>query len=235
MFMFVVQQSLHCFSDYRFWYISLVSCFHEQLASKSCKWSHNDLDFKLDIDVWLVNGHPFKKHINPFEHQFSFEMHDVVEIFFSFFIAYCFLVPIQCYALTKQKHLLPVLLTLCMCMEFVGVILNQIHFLKFAFDGVGIDMFRVVGNFIDNCAQCLFMLLLLLIIKGWTITRMDLSWKERLLVFSVWTTYTLASMALFIWNLVRSLCGIICFSITVWCVQHLITFSFVGSCTAVTA
>ena len=158
----------------------------------------------LDFDVWFVNGHPFVKHINPFEHQFSFEMHDVFEIYLAFFLVYLFLVPLQCYALHKQKHLLPMLLTMCICMEFMGVVLNQIHVLKFAFDGTGIEMFKVVGNFIDNAAQCLFMLLLLLIIKGWTITRMDLLWREKLVLFTTWTIYTMSTMALFIWNLVNS-------------------------------
>jgi len=49
-------------------------------------------------------------------------------------------------------------------------------------------------------AQCLFMLLLLLIVKGWTITRMTLPTLTKLILFTVWTAYTAASVALFIWN-----------------------------------
>lgn len=54
-----------------------------------------------------------------------------------------------------------------------------------------------------QAAQCVFMLLLLLIVKGWTITRMDLSGRAKLTLFTIWVTYTVANMALFIWNLVR--------------------------------
>ena len=185
----------------------MVACLHNSSGSNesTCFWMHDTDEIKLDYDVWLVNGDPFTKHVNPFEHQFSFEMHDVFEIYLAFFIVYCFVVPIQLYALTKQKHMLPLILTTCMCMEYIGIIFNFVHIFKFAFDGEGIDLLKVVGNFIDNVAQCLFMLLLLLIVKGWTITRMDLPWRSRVILFTVWATYTVANMALFIWNLVSSI------------------------------
>ncbi len=89
-------------------------------------------------------------------------------------------------------------------MEYVGVVFNFIHIFKFAFDGVGVDMLKVVGNFIDQMAECLFMLLLLLIVKGWTITRTDLSLRDKIVLFSIWGTYTVANLCLFIWNLVSS-------------------------------
>lgn len=193
---------------FRFWYISLTSCFRYGNTSgpESCTWSHNpDESIILDYDIWLVNGHPQMKHINPFEHQFSFDHHDILEMYLIFFAAYLFLVPIQIYALTRQKHMLPFLLTLCMAMEYVGVIFNLIHVFKFAFDGEGVDLLKVVGNFIDNVAQCIFMLLLLLIVKGWTITRMEIGTRSRIILFTLWGTYTIGNMALFIWNLVRNL------------------------------
>lgn len=186
----------------RFWYVSFVACTHNSSGPKECFWSNDADDIELDYDIWLVNGDPFTKHINPFEHQFSFEMHDVFEIYLAFLILYTFVFPIQLYALHQQKHMLPVILTTCMGMEYIGIVFNFIHVFKFAFDGEGIDLLKVVGNFIDNVAQCLFMLLLLLIVKGWTITRMDLTWKSRAILFSLWSAYTIANMALFIWNLV---------------------------------
>lgn len=181
-----------------------MSCYHDTSNKSDCHWLNDEeQDITLDYDIWLVNGHPFMKHINPFEHQFSFENHDIFEMYLAFFIVYTFLVPIQLYALSKQKHMLPLILTTCMCMEYVGVIFNFIHVFKFAFDGYGVDLLKVTGNFIDMIAQCLFMLLLLLIVKGWTITRMNLGWKGRTILFTVWGTYTVANLALFIWNQVR--------------------------------
>ena len=174
----------------------MVACYQDTSNQSACQWrADGDNDIEVEYDIWFVNGHPHKKHINPFEHQFSFENHDIFEMYLAFFIVYTFLVPIQLYALTKQKHMLPLILTTCMFMEYVGVIFNFIHVFKFAFDGYGVDLLKVTGNFIDMIAQCLFMLLLLLIVKGWTITRMTLSWRARAVLFTVWGTYTVANLA----------------------------------------
>jgi len=53
--------------------------------------------------------------------------------------------------------------------------------------------------------QCLFMLLLLLIAKGWTITSRSLDGFSKLFLFTVWSAYSAASVALFLWNQVSFL------------------------------
>lgn len=157
----------YCFSDlciiflllglvlFRFWYISMVACYHNESHPSSCWWAHQNQDVLIDYDIWLVNGNPFTKHVNPFEHQFSFEYHDVFEIYLAFFIVYTLLFPIQVYALSRQKHVLPLILTVTMCMEYTGIIFNFIHVFKFAFDGTGVAMLNVVGNFVDQVSVIL--------------------------------------------------------------------------------
>ena len=187
---------------FSFWYVSMVGCSHNSSDPESCFWLKDFSAGAIKYNIWLVNGHPNLKHMNPFEHQFSFEMHDIFEMYAAFFFIYCLLVPVQLYALSKQRHLLPMLLTVCMCLEFVGVLFNLLHVLVFAFDGKGVELLGVVGNFVDNVAQCLFMLLLLLVVKGWTVTRMLLETRTKVVLFTLWGNYTVASMALFVWNLV---------------------------------
>ena len=113
-----------------------------------------------------------------------------------------FLCPLQMYALTREKQLLPFILTISISMEFIGVFFNFLHVFKFAFDGQGVELLKLTGNCFDQLSQCMFMLLLLLIVKGWTITNRDLISRSKCMVFTVWITYTIANMALFIWNLV---------------------------------
>jgi Rhodopsin-like GPCR transmembrane domain len=47
------------------------------------------------------------------------------------------------------------------------------------------------------------MLLLLLLAKGWAITRMELTWKP--LVFGIWMLYGIVHILLYVWNLVSAL------------------------------
>lgn len=45
------------------------------------------------------------------------------------------------------------------------------------------------------------MLLLLLLAKGWAVTRMELTWKP--LVFAIWFCYGVVHILLYVWNMVN--------------------------------
>jgi hypothetical protein len=44
------------------------------------------------------------------------------------------------------------------------------------------------------------MLLLLLLAKGWAVTRLELTWKP--LVFTIWFIYGVVHILLYVWNMV---------------------------------
>ncbi|XP_060068934.1 uncharacterized protein LOC132549052 [Ylistrum balloti] len=183
------------FRSPRFWYVSLVAC-----QRNNCVWErNNDKPFDLDYDIWLVNGNPASKHFNPFEHQFSFDDHDIFEIYLVFLIFYIVILPIWIYAFIKQKHPITQLFTSVIALEVTGIALNLLHLLIFSFNGVGFFPLEIVGNAVDTISQCIFMLFLLLVARGWTITHMDI--KGRAVVFSVWGVYALSNFVLYFWNL----------------------------------
>jgi len=47
------------------------------------------------------------------------------------------------------------------------------------------------------------MLLLLLLAKGWAVTRLELTWKP--LVILIWLIYSIVNILLYVWNMVSSL------------------------------
>ena len=149
-----------------------------------------------------MNGDPDSKHLNPFEHQFSFEMHDVFEIYLIFSLLYALILGVWIYAFKQQLHPITKILTVCISTEFAGVAFNLIHVFIFAFNGVGAGWLKVIGNLLGMFSECLFVLLLLLIAKGWTVTSMKLTSKYTF--FGVWGVYTLLNVIFFIWNLVSN-------------------------------
>ncbi|KAH3854170.1 uncharacterized protein LOC127875469 isoform X2 [Dreissena polymorpha] len=183
----------------RFWYVSLVACHR---TSQSCSWQERtDLDFEVEYDIWLVNGDPASKHLNPFEHQFSFEMHDVFEIYAIFCLLYIPTIVVWLMAFYKQLHTITKMFTVCICGEFAGISFNFLHVLIFAFNGVGAEWLKVLGNLLGILAECLFMLLLLVIAKGWTVTSLTLS--SKLHVIGIWTVYTVLNTVFFIVSLTK--------------------------------
>lgn len=92
----------------RFWYLSLIACYRNLTT---CEWETSalprpDIDLsksdcrdssrpcvpmRMHYDIWMVNGVPRLRDYYRFEHQFSFEYHDIFEIYLTFGVLYLFL------------------------------------------------------------------------------------------------------------------------------------------------
>jgi hypothetical protein len=179
----------------------MVSCSRDR-RQKKCQWQPVAMKeaITLKYDIWIVNGNPSIKGLNPFEHQFSFELHDVFEIHLvSFFLILGILV-LWIYAFLKQQHLITKLLTVVFAGELLSTVLSLIHVTTFAFNGVGVEWMNKAGTLVDIVVQCLFMMFLLMLAKGWAITTKELRWKSVL--FSICGAYTVLNLFLYIWNIV---------------------------------
>ncbi|KPJ11211.1 Transmembrane protein 145 [Papilio machaon] len=97
-----------------------------------------------------------------------------------------------------QRHPVTKLFTCSLLLEFIALCFNVLHTAKFAIDGIGFEGLAVAGDIIDIMSRTLFMLLLLLLAKGWAVTRLELTYKP--LVFGVWLAYGIVNILLYVWN-----------------------------------
>ena len=76
--------------------------------------------------------------------------------------------------------------------------------------------------------QTTFMLLLLLLAKGWAVTRLELTWKP--LVFAIWFLYGVVHILLYVWNMVRNYfetsVSTFLLAYTSWNIFFFLSFSF---------
>ncbi|XP_075212644.1 integral membrane protein GPR180 isoform X2 [Lycorma delicatula] len=180
----------------RFWYVSLVACYRNMTT---CEWHHLDEEAVLEYDIWLVNGNPNASSFNPLVYQFSFDRQNTMLLYLVFLLCYLVLVPLQLYAVMRQHHPVTRLFTLSLLLEFVGLIFNLTDVIKFSLDGIGFHRLAIAGDILDILSRTTFMLLLLLLAKGWAVTRMELTWKP--LVFTVWIVYGVVHILLYVWNM----------------------------------
>ncbi|KAM7288984.1 integral membrane protein GPR180 [Ixodes scapularis] len=183
----------------RFWYISMVSCYRVG-EGKDCKWKDSvEEDIAINYDIWLVNGNPAASSHNFFEYQFSFEQQGSLERVLLFFVLYLVLACLQVYAALQQKHLVTRLFTAALTLQLLSFLWTITHLAFFAWDGVGVPTLGIVGDVTYMLSQSLFMLLLLLLAKGWAITRTELTWKPVL--FCIWLVYSCIQILLYVWNM----------------------------------
>lgn len=186
-------------SQARFWYVSLVACYHERNGN-NCTWKASvDEEIDINYDIWLANGNPFGPHRNPFEYQLSFDQQGTVEMYLGLLALYMVLVPLQLYAAVHQHHHITRLFTTSLALQLCYVFCSVVHMVKFAVDGEGIEVLAIVGDVIHLLSESLFMLLLLLLAKGWAITYTELTWKPVL--FCIWLLYTCVGVLLYVWNM----------------------------------
>uniref|UniRef100_A0A915PIH6 SCP domain-containing protein n=1 Tax=Setaria digitata TaxID=48799 RepID=A0A915PIH6_9BILA len=58
----------------QYWYLILVACY----LDTHCLWKSSVEEVVVHYDLWLTNGSPFMRYLNPFSHQFSFEEQGVL-------------------------------------------------------------------------------------------------------------------------------------------------------------
>lgn len=191
--------SVHDNYQARFWYVSIVSCYRDPMDS-SCNWTTSVReDEEFEYDIWLVNGNPDTPHSNPFEFQFSFDEQDTAEMYLVFFLLYLILTAVQLHGTLKYHHSLTRLFTLSLVLQLLVILFELIHKVIFAVNGKGFEFMDIAGNVVYLVSQSLFMLLLLLLAKGWAITRPEVTWKWVL--FGIWFLYTCVNVLLYIWNM----------------------------------
>lgn len=146
----------------------MISCYWN---TSTCLWERVDDDVRINYDIWIVNGNPEgKSRDNRFEYHFSYDMHDLVEVYFVCILLYLFIplpfVLLKIRSLSYVKHPILISYFLFQLLFFIGNTLNLMHYFIFAYNGIGIDLLVHIGNLITIVGESILILLLLFIAKG---------------------------------------------------------------------
>lgn len=198
--------------------MALVACYRNRTT---CQWhSHESLARQpnststilstLQYDINLVNVHPNNFAAHPLSFQFSYDQQNLLEMYFIFMLVYIVLLPMQIYAVRRQKHPVTKLFTLSLLSEFVSLALITAHLLRYAANGVGEPNMQTAGDVLDILSRSTFMLILLLLAKGWAVTRQQISRTGWIIMMSIWIPYCAFHVFLYIWDRVSKAISIIC-------------------------
>ncbi|XP_068146382.1 uncharacterized protein [Drosophila tropicalis] len=192
----------------RFWYVALVACYQNQ---STCQWhSHETLSSRskstssllttLHYDINLVNVHPNNSAAHPLTFQYSYDQQNLLEMYLIFLLVYIILLPMQIYAVRRQKHPVTKLFTLSLLSEFVSLALITVHLIRYAANGEGEPNMQAAGDVLDILSRTTFMLILLLLAKGWAVTRQQISRTGWIILMSIWVPYCAFHIFLYIWD-----------------------------------
>jgi len=177
-------QSFNDISRPHFWFLAISNC-----------GASSRLEFQYEFE-FLNSGGAWKR-------QFSYDEQGLVgmHLFFWLFFTMVFIVHLRGVWILFQSnafHPIVRLLTVTLLLETVSLFCLFVHYAIYASNGVGANGLHGLGELLDMCAQLVFMLLLILIAKGWAITRTLITGQKLVLIMV--SSFTIGYISLFTWQ-----------------------------------
>lgn len=164
-------------------------------------FSHCNSTRGLDItyDLVFTNGDSWEKHLS------ADELY-ILETDVAFLVAdfATFLIALVCAKQLWMRDLLHrsyKIFLLSLCYELVAVLLQIGYYIKYLESGKEVRGIQDLGHFLDAASETIFAVLLILLAKGWTITRGRLSKQTQLKLAIFFTLYVLSYGILFIYDI----------------------------------
>eukprot|EP00026_Physarum_polycephalum_P008841 Phypoly_transcript_08944.p1 GENE.Phypoly_transcript_08944~~Phypoly_transcript_08944.p1 ORF type:complete len:471 (+),score=83.81 Phypoly_transcript_08944:184-1413(+) len=173
------------FSDVRrphYWYVSALNC-------------GGDIDLEYDF-VFL------QESTSKWVRQFSHDDQGLEGLYLFYFLFFLFGLVVHGYTVwtfmqTNSYHLIVRLFTFCVATEFLSIFCLFIHYAAYSSNGHGVPFFHGLGDFLDIVAQIGFILLVVLIAKGWCISKTIID--DRFIVLVGLGVLSVLYLAMFIW------------------------------------
>ncbi|KAK7868393.1 hypothetical protein R5R35_013680 [Gryllus longicercus] len=172
----------------RWWYIAASHC-------------NSSVGIYLKFKLRMTNGNE-----GDFWHEhFSADELYILPILMSFFVAYVFLLVAVGFCTVELKsrkmyHATYKLFVASVVLQETGISIQTIVYIKHALNGRGISKIRTLGRLLEAISETIFLLLLLLLAKGFTVTRgrLRLASTVKLTVFMC--LYTVSYLVIFIYE-----------------------------------
>lgn len=134
--------------------------------------------------------------------QFSFEEQGLEALYLVYFIFFLLGAVVHGYTIwtfmqTGSYHLLVRIFTSCVCLEGFSWFFYFIHYASYSSNGHGVPFLKGLGEFLDICAQIIFILLVVLIAKGWCISKTSID--NKLIVLAGLGVLVILYLSMFIW------------------------------------
>ncbi|XP_053124654.1 transmembrane protein 145 isoform X2 [Hemicordylus capensis] len=169
----------------RWWYVALSKCGGDGL--------------ELEYEMILTNGKSF------WTHHFSADEFGILETDITFLVIFILILMISCYFgyLLKGRQLLHTTYKMFMTaagVEVLSLMFFCIYWGQYASDGIGNGSLKILAKLLFSVSFLIFLLMLILLGKGFTVTRGRISHTGSVKLSVYMTLYTITHVVLFIYE-----------------------------------
>eukprot|EP00118_Oscarella_pearsei_P017472 m.173184 g.173184 ORF g.173184 m.173184 type:complete len:365 (+) comp39094_c0_seq9:651-1745(+) len=189
----LIDESNNCLASRRFrlsrerwWYFAVSNCFSKK-------------GVKLDYKLHMLNPGGFWKA------EYSADEQGILETDMSFLLFFVCLILWTCKRGVQlhQRGMLHVtfkLFAIALAIHTFSLLMLCIHYGLYGGDGVGSKPLKMLGRFSASISEVIFLLMVILFAKGWTVVRARLTNKSQLVLAILVTLYTVVYVSMFIWE-----------------------------------
>ncbi|XP_026140721.1 transmembrane protein 145 isoform X2 [Carassius auratus] len=183
----------------RWWYIALSKCGMKRLSSAFGHLQKAGDGLQLEYEMTLTNGQSF------WTQHFSADEFGILETDITFLVIFATVFTLSCYFAYNLKGRQLLHTTYKMFMTAAGVeVLSLLFFCiywgVYARDGVGNGSLKILGKLLFSVSFLIFLLMLILLGKGFTVTRARISHSGSVKLSIYMTIYTIMYIILFIYE-----------------------------------
>jgi len=137
--------------------------------------------------------------------QFSFEEIGLLEGYLFFLVVFVIFTAAHLHSMITMYRIAPVhpilwLLSSAVLLELVSIVFIFIHYMTYSGNGIGVPALKTLGEIFDICSQVVLIMLLIVLSKGWTITRAKIVGRNQIIV--IFAIFVVVYFVIFIWGLV---------------------------------
>jgi len=145
---------------------------------------------------WLNKGGAWTR-------QFSFDEQGLPAMYLVFWLFFMILTAVHLWGVVilvrnGSYHPLVRILTACIVLELFSLFFLFIHYAEYANNGRGSPGLKEFAEFVDLAAQLLFIFLLILIAKGWAISKNEIT--DKYIIIGTMAILSILYLSMFIWD-----------------------------------
>ena len=140
-----------------------------------------------------MNGNPNSERKSFLEHQYTYELQDIFEIYLCSFLIYFFIFPFIVYRLKNHFHYLYLQLFIYVSIELSSRFLSLTHSIVFSFDGTGVYFLQFISDLLEAIASSILILILISVAKGWTIRSKELKANKKSIILGFFLQFVIVT------------------------------------------
>jgi len=190
----------------RYWYFAILCCAYQDPLNTSSNINRCQTPgalLNLQYNIHMLNN---ETNWSRNDWEFGFDEKGLAAMYTAYLAIYILYLFVHGYGLKELRfingsiHSFISAFTAVTAIQLLSIVLCMIHWTSYGQDGTGEPVLNDVGKVLNVLARIIFMVLLMFLAEGWTISKISLTQNSKRTIIGALSLITLVYAALLLWG-----------------------------------